>query len=126
MKIQCACGCTQEIEQYDSYGRQRKYVNGHNNSKERHFKWKGGRIRHSNGYVKLLMKDHPFCDSKGYVMEHRLVMEEFLGRYLTKDEDIHHINGIKTDNRIENLELMTKSEHGKLTRILCSIRRSNK
>jgi len=72
--------------------------------------WKGGRIIR-NGYIKIYKPDHPYCNDLGYVMEHRLVMEEHLGRYLTPEEVVHHRNGVKNDNRLENLELLTDSQH---------------
>lgn len=67
--------------------------------------WKGGLIFDRDGYILLLKPNHPFCNSIGYIREHRLIMEEKLGRYLTPTEKIHHINGIRSDNRIKNLVL---------------------
>jgi hypothetical protein len=69
--------------------------------------WKGGRIKDGNGYIKVKSYDHPFASKHHkHVAEHRLVMEKHLGRYLTKNETVHHKNGIRDDNRIENLQLM--------------------
>lgn len=67
--------------------------------------YKGGTSKHASGYIKELDKTHPYADESGYVMQHRLVMERSLGRKLGASERVHHKNGVRNDNRIENLEL---------------------
>lgn len=75
-----------------------------------HYCWKGGRMTLS-GYVYILSPNHPNKNSGGYVAEHRLIMEKYIGRYLTKHEDVHHINKIKNDNRIKNLQIVSHKDH---------------
>ena len=77
--------------------------------------WNGGRKKTNKGYILVLNKEHPrSSNNEGYVFEHILNMERHIGRYLKDDEVVHHINGIKDDNRIENLKLMTHGEHTRL------------
>jgi len=79
--------------------------------------WKGGKFKTSDGYITILTPEHPRADSDGYVKEHRLVVEEYIGRYLTDKEIIHHINHKRDDNRIENLMIFpTNSDHTKFHR----------
>lgn len=73
--------------------------------------WKGGRTMHSGGYPQLRVPGHPRALPPGnYVFEHIIVMEEVLGRHLLPGENVHHKNGVKDDNRPENLELWTRPQ----------------
>lgn len=74
---------------------------------ERSPMWRGGRTRDKRGYITVLRPGHPNAGGRGHVYEHRLVMSEHLGRPLESWEAVHHKNGIKDDNRIENLRLVT-------------------
>jgi hypothetical protein len=63
------------------------------------------RFAMSAGYIKIYAPSHPNANGDGYVLEHRYVMSELLGRPLHKWENVHHRNGRRDDNRPENLEL---------------------
>lgn len=63
-----------------------------------------------NGYVLVYAPEHPNRTKTGHMMQHRLVMSEYLNRPLYDNENVHHKNGIREDNRIENLELWIVSQ----------------
>lgn len=81
--------------------------------KEKNPNWKGGRIK-SGRYICLYMPEHPNCDVKGYVKEHRYVMEQIIGRLLEKTESVHHKDGNKYNNLPDNLELLSWRDHALL------------
>jgi hypothetical protein len=115
----CECGCGGEtaIAKHTTRATGRfagypaRFIQGHNSPRhgDKHPNWRGGRIKDESGYVRVKVQDHPTANGAGYIPEHRLVMERHLGRYLLPLETVHHINGVRDDNRIENLELWSHS-----------------
>lgn len=81
---------------------------------EANLNWKGGRTITGEGYVWIKKPEHLNANSQGYVLEHRLVMSEHLKRPLTRAEIVHHKNGDRTDNRLENLKLLPSNHHAYL------------
>ena len=75
--------------------------------------WNGGRHMH-NGYIEIYAPKHPHKNKRNCIYEHQKVMEDYLGRYHEKGEVVHHKDLCKTNNNIENLQLLTMSEHSKL------------
>lgn len=71
----------------------------------------GYKKKRCDGYIGIHFPDHPKSSKEGFIMEHVLVMECLIGRWLKDDEVVHHINGKRDDNKKENLQLMTKKEH---------------
>ena len=89
--------------------------NGKNAGGPNHGMWRGGKVVGSGGYVFVkIPHGDALCsmvNSSGYIPEHRLVMARSLGRPLLRDETVHHLNGNKADNRLENLQLR-QGKHG--------------
>lgn len=79
-----------------------------------------------DGYIKVFVPDHPHATKDGYVMKHRLVVERELGIIIPEGFVVHHINGNRADNRIENLALMKFEAHSALHMYQRHERRKNK
>lgn len=76
--------------------------------------WEIRKLVSKGDYFYAIVPEHPNATFRGYVLHHRIVMENHLGRLLSKEEVVHHINEDKKDNRIENLELMGAIEHARM------------
>lgn len=125
MKL-CECGCglpapiATKTDNSRGYvkGEPRRYILGHRKhtaeTKQRmsetrrgdqHARWQGGRRIREDGYVLLSCKGNPNADAQGKALEHRVVMSDRIGRPLSPAEHVHHVNGVRDDNRPENLWL---------------------
>jgi len=78
--------------------------------------WKGGTTNLGDGYTGIWKPEHPRSTKGGYVKEHRLVIENDIGRFLNTDELVHHINGGRKDNKLKNLYLCSFKDHEKAHR----------
>lgn len=89
---------------------------------DKHWCWKGGGHNRPEGYRRPHTKGYweIWHDGK-FVGEHRLILEKHLGRKIRTDEHVHHINGNKTDNRVENLVALTKAQHNRVHKTVQSV-----
>lgn len=86
----------------------REYISKNNPRGKEHWSFKGGKWKNQQGYIELRYWQD---GSLIRILEHRKIMEDFLKRKLTDNEIVHHINGIKEDNRIENLQIVLRQFH---------------
>lgn len=119
----CECGCGDpapiaartKLSHGYVKGEPCRFIHGHHArgvSGPAHNQWKNGRIRHTNGYMTVHVgKEHSMANSKGYAYEHRLILADYLGRDLLKTELVHHIDLDPTNNALENLLLVSMSQH---------------
>ena len=89
----------------------KRAISEHNSCNYNGLNGYGHTKNHCCGYILAYVPKHPHAHKDGYVMLHTVLMEQHIGRYLNADEVVHHINHDRSDNRIENLQLMTKHEH---------------
>ena len=116
--ISCACGyCGLTRWKFDEFGRERKYINHHPKKGKDSASWRGRRYKDHYGYWWIQNPDHHYAKQNGYVLEHRIIYEEYYKCCLLPWGNIHHINHKRDDNRIENLELISKPKHTRLHKI---------
>lgn len=104
----CGCGDPAPIARRNRYdidhlkGEPVDFIHGHSGKGENNGNWAGGR-HYVNGYVRVLAKGHPHANYAGYALEHLVVAAAALGKPVPPEAVVHHVNGVKDDNRPENL-----------------------
>lgn len=114
--IECACGCGFILLNKDEDGEKRSYIKGHYPNGRRSISWKGGRRMNYQGYISFYLPNYPRANSRGYVLEHVLVFETYHKCVLLPWGIVHHKDGNKQNNHLENLEGMINLRHHQLHR----------
>jgi hypothetical protein len=111
--IDCACDmCEKQLLDRDRQGKSHRFLMGHGGTNKDGSK-RDGKYTDRYGYVKVLAPTYYRANRQGYVREHILVYEKYHRCCILPWSNVHHLNGIKSDNRPENLELMSKSGHSR-------------
>ena len=111
----CACGCGEPVKRIGHCRKYAKFLYCHSARAQPRgqaaYRWKGGHVKSSAGYVWVYMPDHP--KARGlYIQRSHLVAEQLLGRHLLPEEIVHHKNAVRDDDRPDNIEIVTsQSEH---------------
>lgn len=111
----CSKECSQKITNkiLEENGKKTRFKNGQDTWNRKEFVITQGR-KDGKQYRMIYKPEHPLATMRGYVREHRLIMEDSLGRYLTKDEIVHHIDEDTLNNKLNNLRLLSGTEHRRL------------
>lgn len=108
----CSCGCGTVIERICFDKRFHKsFISGHQFRGKLNVNWNNGWYITKKGYIYLKKPNHPNTDKRGYVKESVFVMSQHLKRPIATNEVVHHINGIPSDNQLENLVCIKRSKH---------------